>query len=121
MVGRASGFDVSIAFRLGKWLVAMRMSTAMHVSTASLNCLSAWEVVGSEVLVSEDCEGTLVSIAFRLGKWLVVVYGDAKVFGAAEVSIAFRLGKWLVAVRRDYRIERGGDLNCLSAWEVVGR
>ena len=68
--------NVSIAFRLGKWLVGgVRAGARDQEVWICLNCLSAWEVVGREddiiFLWIPLCQ---VSIAFRLGKWLVVYH-----------------------------------------------
>ena len=67
-----------------------------------LNCLSAWEVVGSwMVFPSNRGREVQVSIAFRLGKWLVAKEAIVEGLGVVvAVSIAFRLGKWLVGSNR---------------------
>ena len=63
-----------------------------------------------------------VSIAFRLGKWLVGVKAKTHCSRRGWVSIAFRLGKWLVVTLKSGReVIMDIGLNCLSAWEVVGR
>ena len=67
-----------------------------RVSAKCLNCLSAWEVVGSATVFCEMCE--LRHGLNCLSAW-EVVGRDARI---KEDALVY------------------GGLNCLSAWEVVG-
>ena len=67
--------EISIAFRLGKWLVDDTTLVNDKGDMVNLSCLSAWEVVGSrQKEMGEDIKSLQISIAFRLGKWLVVLH-----------------------------------------------
>ena len=68
-IRHVAGFAVSIAFRLGKWLVVDADIEKRGGTVVGLNCLSAWEVVGRNARI----------------------YGNARVFGSAS-QLPFGLG-----------------------------